>query len=365
MADRHLNIVIAARSMVSQAFQTALAQTRSFSDQVTKSTGGRIEATMKFLGAMSKVRIGIDAARIGMDLFRGDTEAAAETVKKLPFGLGPLAQGIEDILMDLTGIRTELDRIKATEEAWKAQDKRLDEINAALARMREIQAANTIEALDGIARVEAELARARDKRLADLHAMGQLTPFLERMAAAEAAKVWARYYKDLDALRAEHRAKREEEARQQAETLRELDSEIRQKTLAAQGRELEAELERIREHYRRRLDLAKDAAERERLLRLRQLDEDEARRRQMERDASAAQSGVGEASSIPASRGGIAAVQVGEGFLGLAAQFAAGREPMVRLNRTADRIADLIQQTLRAIREQQVDRVIAGTVVRP
>lgn len=71
--------------------------TKFAADAVTKM--GLLELKIKGINALT-------------DVFNGDMKSAAETIKQLPAGIGPVAQGLEVMLGNITGITKELKMIE-------------------------------------------------------------------------------------------------------------------------------------------------------------------------------------------------------------------------------------------------------------
>lgn len=156
------------------------------------------------------------------------------------------------------------------------------------------------------------------------------------------------------AARLAEQAQREQQRQQEAELqarqrheerLAQLQSDIRQRTLRANGQILEAELEQIREAARRQNEAATSEAERALIEQQRLLQEADARKREGERTRPQ------EREQRQAERFGprsVGSEQVGRGFLGFASRFEEGRE-VAETARNTKRSADLLERVASGI----------------
>jgi hypothetical protein len=111
-------------------------------ERMVKKTGGTIDSAMatptgrvalgmgKVLGSMAALELGVASVNAGFDglkgataLFAGDVEKAdehfismGEVVKQLPAGIGPLAQKVEQLVLNLMGVQEQLDEQARTAE---------------------------------------------------------------------------------------------------------------------------------------------------------------------------------------------------------------------------------------------------------
>ena len=180
------------------------------------------------------------------------------------------------------------------------------------------QSAEIEARISGIDRVQAQ----QEKEAAEKDAKEQAK------AAAKAAK---------DQTRADAKAAKEQ-AREKirlADSLRQLDSQIRQAQLEAQGRTLGAELEQIRANYAERIRAATNLAEKEKLARLGALEGEAAARASTEDDRTVK----------AANRRAVAGLAISSRFTGLAARFeASGTDPVKTTNEKLEKANQLAQK---------------------
>ena len=362
MAEKRIDIIIGARNQAAGAFAQARADVDKFNRDVSRGGKSAAEQVYQMALVVGKVRVAIDSARIVAQLFKGDWDGVAESVKKLPLGLGQVATSLQGLIESVFGLNDGLEELVASQAKQETSfQKLLTTQKQALSDVEKI----LDEALSDSGRREQIEAQRHAEKVKRLEEIAKLTPALAQKAAEALDAIHAAQFAR-DLRRQEQEAlEREEQAQRLARTIEELDSEIRQKSLEAQGKTLDAELERIREHYRRRIDEAETAAERERLIRLRALDEEEAKRREIDRTAKAESPASPAAAAAVAARGGVGAVQVGGRFLGLAARFAGGQDPASDTAKSAKEMAELLKRILKLNEEAKNFRPVwAGHVVR-
>lgn len=328
MAEKRIDIIIGARNASDAAFAQASASAKKFQTDISAADA----ATVKFGLSMGRMSFAFGvingAAKIGSAAIRvweGDLSTAVDEIEKLPFGIGAAAKALHEFLGLATGTTQEIEKLT---EAGKVQDETFQKLLSK--QQKGLTDVNRIldEALTAAGRRDGVEKLQHDAKIKRLEEIAKLTPALaEKAAQAVEAINAAQFARDLK--RQEEQAmEREEQEKRLAKSLEDLDAEIRQKSLEAQGKTLDAELDRIREHYRRRIEEAETGAERERLIKLRALDEEEAKRRDLERLKSAAtKTDSPAAAAAVAGRSGIGAVSVGGSFLGLQARFAGGQDP--------------------------------------
>lgn len=250
--------------------------------------GGADELARIFkIGATT--RFGIDALKLGTQLWKGDLEKASEVVQELPFGIGKAAKSVKELMLEWSGANAEIDKHnKAVTELERrgaliqTATSASDQLNAMLAALRVQNITDPFEQ---------EMARARAARDEALKAVdriaatgGDVTG--ERSAEAR-RRIQAEFRQQEDDIRhrqavakdAEEKAqddgvKRVAEQRMEAAArLAELDDQIRAKELESLGQHLDAQLLMLRRSYEKRIEEAGSAEEKERLARLRALDE--------------------------------------------------------------------------------------------
>jgi hypothetical protein len=93
---------------------------------VKVSLGGITGAAAKAVAVMGTVELGLGVANVAASALTGNFEDAAESLKKLPAGIGPVATQLEGVLNLVTGIKDETDTlIRTTEMMNAAMSKRL------------------------------------------------------------------------------------------------------------------------------------------------------------------------------------------------------------------------------------------------
>lgn len=81
---------------------------------------GQIAGFAKFSIGFEQIKGAIYALSAATDLWKGDIQAAAEAIKKLPAGIGETARALEGLLGQWTGINAEIESLnKQTEETDK------------------------------------------------------------------------------------------------------------------------------------------------------------------------------------------------------------------------------------------------------
>lgn len=361
MAEKRIDIIIAAQSMVGGAFAQASAAMRKFQEDLKGSNKHSLDFAFllgKVAVAARAVELASKAGTAAVAAWRGEWDTLSKKLADLPI-VGRPAQSVADFLESISGASDEY--AKMTEQArefgalLKAQ-------RSAQSEIEKIAREASDAALDAASRERAVLERDHAAKIRRLHELAKLTPGLAEQAAAAVEALNRAHLKRMLDMQEEAEERKQEEAERQRKTLEELDSEIRQKSLEAQGRTLDAELERIREHYRRRIEEAETAAERERLIRLRALDEEEAKRRDLERQRSSAPSPASDAAAV-ASRGGVAAVSVGGSFLGLQARFAGGQDPASDTAKNTRRAVAVLESLVKKFDESMKRPVLLDAMV--
>jgi len=141
-------------------------------DRLNQAFGGKlVEMAARGLAVMGTVELGIGAVNVASDVLSGNFEDAAEAVKKLPAGIGPLARQIDSLLGSVTGITAEIERIKAVNDAMN------------LAIDRQVDSAQTIQKIE-----QSRVATLRElaDELERLRADPSDRPFIEARQQAEA-----------------------------------------------------------------------------------------------------------------------------------------------------------------------------------
>lgn len=142
--------------------------------------GGDVRMAVRFLGVIGNMRIAVDALRIATQAMSGNWEDVVEVVERLPFGLGPLAQSINALLRDVTGVNAAFREAEAVERYVQAVGK-LNEVGKAAAdSLREVARA----AREG-AQVEAAPAETQELLRGRLATAKAIADVNEKSAAAQ------------------------------------------------------------------------------------------------------------------------------------------------------------------------------------
>lgn len=171
MASQTLDILLRARSEGLQEYQRHAEGVRKMyqdaskakADAMRSSVGGgagglfgggngersELEQLARIFGMVGKIKIGIDAMNVAIAVGRGDWEKAAETVQKLPFGIGEAARSLNTLLGSVTGIADEMERAK----------KETAEIDKIIKSQKALNAAAT-----GAANALGKMAAAEDRK---------------------------------------------------------------------------------------------------------------------------------------------------------------------------------------------------------
>lgn len=92
--------------------------------EVQVAFGGIVGMALKAVATMGAVELGLGAVNTATKLFEGNIEGAAEAIKNLPAGIGPVARQLEELLGTLTGITKQTEMWeRATANALQAQQK--------------------------------------------------------------------------------------------------------------------------------------------------------------------------------------------------------------------------------------------------
>lgn len=243
--------------------ETKVKETTAKLDTITAKQGPFGEAFVRTAG---KAFVGIKAVQGGLSLvtaaseaFQGNMEGAADAARNFPI-LGAVAQSLADAYASLTGITAELKKQeKINENFRKIEEGRRKEIDTRI--------------VAGDAQADRVKALGRSKILEGQDAGGKLL-FEEAFAiidAAESAKAsgidpsseikaikesFFEKFKELNEKEAETAKKGQQE-------LARIESESRALQLEAEGRSIDARLERMEQGYRDRIQAAKDAGQEE------------------------------------------------------------------------------------------------------
>jgi hypothetical protein len=220
-------------------------------------------------------------------------------------------------------------RKTAVEAGLKAAQ---DQYEKELAAIAAFEAAKREE----LAKADAAILKQQTDTAAKLAAEQQKQADRERETAAREAE------KLLEAEQREQERQLAEKQRHE-ERLAQLQSDIRQRTLRANGQVLEAELEQIREGARRQLAAAQGEGERTLIEQQQALQEAEARKRNETKDQSQEQ-----AKRESLGNRAVGSESLGRGFTGIAARFNEGRE-VAETAKNTKRSADLLEKVATGI----------------
>lgn len=142
-----LNVVLEARlSKLEAGLKKAEQKTRATQKNIEKAGekinpfGGITGAAMKAVAVMGTVELAIKGLNGLSAAFRGEWEDAAEAIKQLPAGIGPVAQGLEGMLARVTGIGEQIARIQdETARRQKQLNERFNALNVTGQAKREVQ----------------------------------------------------------------------------------------------------------------------------------------------------------------------------------------------------------------------------------
>lgn len=296
MAEKRLDIIIGARNLAAQAFAQAQQQVRSLMGSAAQSNNALFSPAA--IQATSAAMRGIAGV---VSSIRGGLEAANEAIASMPFGIGAMHSALTMLIGELGGFNAEMDRLRKL-AAENAKETEANNRKAAAAMASQEQARDLeqqIELASARNDLEKELIRLNQERLRQVaqanaaYAAGAGPAQLR--AAVEAADKLADigHRRAIEKDRAEV-AEAEEKAQNDrmkkaldaetdlAEALARYRSELKQRELQAAGKALDAELEQIRESYRKRREEARSLEESELLERLQAADEAAAQRAAMQ-----------------------------------------------------------------------------------
>lgn len=265
------------------------------------SFGGRGAANelAQVVKVTAAVKLGIDAVKIGTQIWKGDWEAVGESVKSLPLGLGAAAQSLEEIILLTTGWGAEIEknnkRIAEGEKNVERIQKEIaasDRLNAMLSNLRIENLANPFEQELARAKAEMEEALAEVERIRkaggdksgerSAEAIARIKEE-NRQREQEIHSRWAAHAQAEDDAVVAARERREKEAKDREKEIRtqrlreaSIASQIRQMQLRSLGEDLDAELEAIRSSFAERIELAKTESEKFLLEQQRALEEEAA-----------------------------------------------------------------------------------------
>lgn len=363
MAERYLDVVIRARDSMRAGLRSAQESVGSFAARL-RSIGsgedgfaGLVRGGIAFGAAINGAQIATDSALSTVRAMKGDWSGVEDVVRRLPLGIGRIVGGIIDIREELTGAKAAAESMERVQQIMaqgahrrvlfiREQGRLADEL--VRAAEREIELANQASEFDR-ERVAAKHALAdAESQVEKARAGGAEEDSLLKMRlAAEARHSLA--IREIAKKEAEKRAAEEAAAAKEAnetirrameERLRDEDrlssllSDVRRKSFALQGRDLDAALEDVREKYRRMARDAKTESERAAIAALESAEIAETRRgreRAIDR--------------VPVS---ISSVQVTNRFRGIEAT-EESRNELRALRRIAERDAETARETNRLL----------------
>lgn len=238
------------------------------------------ESLAKAVRLTGQVQAALASVNVITATIRGDTEGALQAVRQLPFGLGTVAGILEGIIGQFIGLDKALEKLNGAKKDLADQEA----FSQALTRTRE-QIAGVNKQLEEQLRLARasetdrpflQVEQALDATLAKIEEIRRKSPAAQgaialaiQEAINRAQDLADERYRDLIRQRREEAAK---EAKRQADELMSVESEILQQRLRMQGRALDAQLEAIRESFRKRIEAAREANQIELAERLRALE---------------------------------------------------------------------------------------------
>jgi hypothetical protein len=275
MPELPLDVVIRARDALKSGFSSAGQTLRKWNAQFAAGTGGSIDATLRLLAGVQKVRIALDAATVGVQLWNGEFEKVDQTLLRLPFGLGEIYRAEKELAEAVAEWwDPSIKHTRAMIEAGKEELSQAREKIKLATKLRAIMEPTLVAGqLAGLPKDQQSILRAelenkkRLKELLDLQ-YGEDRDNLEGLIPR------AEFDKALQASAkirtAEIRAVREEQEKADKKMLAERDeawnkanAELHESRLRAIGKQMEAEIAAIREVFRVRRAASKSAAETE------------------------------------------------------------------------------------------------------
>jgi len=279
MAEKHLDIVIATKNLLSRGFREAHQQAQSFAGRMNKTFDVGVGGVAKLAGAVGALLAVLKVSQTALRAYHDEVSGIALDYSKLDFGwkdkavsaipiFGRLYDLFRDIRLEAFGTGQALrEQLKLqqqlseqhAENLRKIQiEKRVQEGLAAL--QKQINAEARMRAEGPAARVDIEREERR-KRVEELYKESAKVAPLSDYQKRQRAETLAQIEKAAQAKLADIQKKAAEEERARvkkaADELDGLRSRLRQRALEAQKRHGDAEVEQIRENYRRQIDEAK------------------------------------------------------------------------------------------------------------
>jgi len=129
LASGNIDILLTARDQYSRQLDEMKSRVRDAQRSVNSTAGqsaGAVEQLARAFRNFGTASAVIGTATAAMGLFRGNTQDAVDALKKMPFGIGPLTNAIEEFLSDLLGVADATNKLKEAEADLAAQRKMHD-----------------------------------------------------------------------------------------------------------------------------------------------------------------------------------------------------------------------------------------------
>lgn len=154
MAQREVNILVRARDEASKVFRGIEAAARQLMGikQQADAGGGRSEEfnLIRSIALVGKLNAAIGVANVLTDIFKGNLDDAAESLKNMPMGIGGVVRQFEILLGNVTGLTAETERIKRETEL-------LENINKTRLRIADLTRQALKQQADEVLRMRREL----------------------------------------------------------------------------------------------------------------------------------------------------------------------------------------------------------------
>ncbi len=357
MADKELNVIIRARNELAAGMKSAQSSLKTFAQKASAATGGSVDKTLKLLGVVGKLEVGLKGLQVATAAWKGDAEEVNRIMASMPFGIGPVWTAVRGIALEWSGIADKVKEINEelarNNKTYQKNLKLLNEEKAARAGIADLEEQNRLDEMSP----EKRRAQQRAQKVHELfeparsERTGLLTKDMQRRKERLLADIRADFAKERD--KAADKSQKEE--KKAAESLNRLRSQIAQRTLQAAGEQFKAQLAGIRESYRQQIAATEDGEKLKLLARMRGLDMEAAIQAEAKRR-------MGEAGGGAQVAGGVSAIRLTERFQGLAVRRQA-TEQQKGLDEQKKQTAKLdeISEQLRAIAlSGESDLVISG-----
>ncbi len=287
--ENEVVILLKAQDLASSKIRKVSNSIRKFNADQAKQTSGADQLANIFK-AVGFVEAGLKSATIAASLFKGELEDAETAAKALPFGIGAAFSAGQELGRAIRGINKELERSnalieqqvrknKVLEDQAKARKAGITNLKSINDQLRLAQASDfdrqriqleieTQARLDKVretalkdrSEFSENFQRAQFRKIRELEAIElKKINFAQSIARGEAGKAIIKERADAAAMAAREAEtlRRDELSNQQA--LEQAKSDTRRLALEAQGRDLEAQEEMIRQGFKVQIQAAQEA----------------------------------------------------------------------------------------------------------